>query len=153
MSKLIFKEMVKGSPEDRAQVVGYFGKHEAEWFDASGYRHILGFVDGTAVVGVSCDNRYREVSVMLPSGGDAEHYKAALVELERLAKSVGAVSIRTSPDDITDNPDYVSACLAQGFSGDDVAMEKILDQEAHEAELAQVRLEILNAELSAEGVE
>ena len=153
MSKLIFREMVKGSAEDRAQVVGYFGHHEAEWFDGSGYRHILGYVDGAAVVGVSCDRRYREVSVMLPSGGDAEHYKAALAELERLAKSVGSASLKTSADDITDNPDYIAACISEGFAGDQVEMEKILDQEAHDAEMAKVRLDILNAELQAEAVE
>ena len=153
MSKLIFREMVKGSAEDRAQVVGYFGRHEAEWFDGSGYRHILGYVDGAAVVGVSCDCGYREVSVMLPSGGDAEHYKAALAELERLAKSVGSASLKTSADDITGNPDYIAACISEGFVGDSVEMEKILDQEAHDAEMAKVRLDILNAELQAEAVE
>ena len=153
MSKFIFREMVKGSAEDRAQVVGYFGHHEAEWFDGSGYRHILGYVDGAAVVGVSCDSRYSEVSVMLPSGGNAEHYKAALAELERLAKSVGEASIRTSADDITDNPDYIQACIAQGFSGDAVEMQKILDAGAHDAEQEQVRLDLANAELQAEAVE
>ena len=153
MSKLIFREMVKGSAEDRAQVVGYFGHHEAEWFDGSGYRHILGYVDGAAVVGVSCDRRYREVSVMLPSGGDAEHYKAALAELERLARGVGSASLKTSADDFTDNPDYVQACISEGFAGDADEMVKILDQEAYEAERAKVRMDLVNAELSAEASE
>ena len=153
MSKLIFKEMVKGSPEDRAQVVGFFGHHEAEWFDASGFRHLLGYIDGAAVVGVSCDNRYREVSVMLPSGGNAENYKAALVELERLAKSVGAASIKTCADDITGNADYVQSCISEGFVGDLVEMTKVLDQSKYDTEQAQIRLDLVNAELQAEAVE
>ena len=162
MSKLIFREMVKGSPEDRAQVVEFFREDAQEWLDA-GYRFILGVMNETSIIMATCDSRFSEIDIEVAtlvniiSGREVDVptdlYEEMLAELERLARSVGATSLKTSDDAIADRMEFIQACYSQGFHGDDVAMVKILDQEAHEAERAKVRLDLVNAELQAEAVE
>ena len=150
MLKLVFAEMQKDNPDDVAKVVEFFGGHAKEWLNV-GYRYILGFVGGKPIVGATCDASYSEIDIESTEG--MEVYAAMLGALEQRARGAGSASIRTSMDAIVDRPDFISACVQQGFQGDEVEMEKILDQEAHDAEMAQVKLEILNAELSAEAID
>ena len=162
MSKLIFTEMVKGSEEDRAQVVEFFREDAQEWLDA-GYRFILGVMNETSIIMATCDSRFSEIDIEVAtlvniiSGREVDVptdlYEEMLAELERLARGIGASSLKTSDDALTDRMEFIQACYSQGFAGDDVSMVKILDQEAHEAELAKVRLDLVNAELSAEAIE
>ena len=150
MSKLVFAEMSKDNPDDVGKVVEFFGSHAKEWLEV-GYRYVIGYRDGQPIVGATCDASYSEIDIESTEG--VETYSAMLGALEQRARGAGSASIRTSMDAIVDRPDFISACVQQGFQGDEVEMEKILDQEAHDAEMAQVKLEILNAELQAEAVE
>ena len=150
MSKIVFAEMKSGNPDDVDKVVEFFGGHAREWLDV-GYRYVIGYRDGKPIVGATCDSSYSEVDIETTEG--VEVYAAMLGALEQLARGVRSASIRTSMDAILDRPEFIAACIAQGFVGDLVEMRKILDQEAHDAERAKVRLDLVNAELQAEGVE
>ncbi len=150
MSKLVFAEMQKDNPDDVDKVVEFFGSHAREWLDV-GYRYIIGYRDGQAVVGATCDASYSEIDIETTEG--VETYAAMLGALEQLARGVGSVSIRTSMDAILDRPEFISACISEGFVGDAVEMTKILYQSKFDSEQAKIRLDLVNAELQTESAE
>ena len=150
MSKIVFAEMQKDNANDAEKAVEFFGSHAREWLDV-GYRYLLGYRDGNPIVGATADSSYSEIDIESTEG--VEVYAAMLGALEQLARGVGAASIRTSMDAILDRPNFIAACIHQGFVGDSVEMQKILDAESHDAEQEQVRLDLVNAELQAEAVE
>ena len=150
MLKLVFAEMQKDNPDDVAKVVEFFGGHAKEWLNV-GYRYILGFVGGKPIVGATCDASYSEIDIESTEG--MEVYAAMLGALEQRARGVKSASIRTSMDAVLDRPNFIAACIQQGFVGDLVEMQKILDADAHDSELAKVRLDLVNAELQTEASE
>ena len=150
MSKIVFAEIQKDNANDAEKAVEFFGSHAKEWLNV-GYRYILGFVGGKPIVGATCDASYSEIDIETTEG--VEVYAAMLGALEQLARGVGAASIKTSMDVLLDRLEFISACIAQGFQGDSVEMQKILDAESHDAEQEQVRMDLVNAELQAEAVE
>ena len=154
MSKLVFAEMSKDNPDDVDKAVEFFRGYVKEWLDV-GYRYFIGYLDGQPVVGATCDGSYNEIDMETNEllVEVVEAYVAMLGALEQLAIAAGSASIRTSTDAIEGRPDFIAACLAQGFIGDCVQMVKVLDQSKYDAELAKVRLDLVNAELSAEVVE
>lgn len=115
----------------------------------------FGYLDGQPVVGATCDGSYNEIDMETNElvVEVVEAYAAMLGVLEQLARGAGSASIRTSTDAIAGRPEFIRACIAAGFVGDDVQMVKILDPSKYEAELAKVRLDLVNAELQAEVVE
>ena len=154
MSKLVFAEMQKDNADDVEKAVEFFRGYVKEWLDV-GYRYFIGYLDGQPVVGATCDGSYNEIDMETNElvVEVVEAYAAMLGVLEQLAMDAGSASIRTSTDAIAGRPEFIRACIAAGFVGDDVSMVKVLDIEAHDAELAQTRLDLVNAELQAEVVE
>ena len=150
MSKLVFAEMSKDNPDDVGKVVEYFGSHAKEWLEV-GYRYVIGYRDGQPIVGATCDGSYSEIDIESTEG--MEVYAAMLGALEQRARGVKSASIRTSMDAVLDRPNFIAACIQQGFVGDLVEMQKILDADAHDSELAKVRLDLVNAELQTEASE
>ena len=102
-------------------------------------------------MGATCDGSYSEIDIESTEG--MEVYAAMLGALEQRARGVKSASIRTSMDAVLDRPNFIAACIQQGFVGDLVEMQKILDADAHDSELAKVRLDLVNAELQTEASE
>jgi hypothetical protein len=146
MSKLIFKEMQKGNAADLAQVVDYFGDEAREFFE-QGFRYIIGYRNGVAVIGATCNSTFNEFDVESNEG--ATDYESMVAEIERLAIGAGATWLNTISDATTDRPKFIAALVNRGFDGPDCTqLTKVFDESAYNADRESSRMQLLNAELS-----
>ncbi len=140
MSELSFREMAMGDAADLATVVDFFGD-EAHAFFEQGFRYIIGFRDGIAVVGATCDSGYSEFDVE-SSEESVRVYESMIAEIERLAMDAGASGLCTIAEATTDRPKFIAALVNRGFDGPDcMQLSKSFDESD--------RLQLANQELAS----